>query len=143
MLGQELHVRQGMPHLRPTDQNPSAQTQSLPSPFRRPARPSLPSAEHRNTIVPQFHLKIDFIQHGQINENNYTKAVTLPGGLVFQAQRLLYHSTLGLRVIKKKRRLVKIILCSKFPRSPQEASPTFHGQPRALQVMANCLSRDS
>jgi len=26
------------------------------------------------------------------------------GGLVFKAHRLLYHSTLGLRVIKKKRR---------------------------------------
>jgi len=26
------------------------------------------------------------------------------GGLVFEAQRLLYHSTLGLRVIKKRRR---------------------------------------
>ena len=27
-----------------------------------------------------------------------------PGGLVFRAHRLLYHSTLGSRVIKKKRR---------------------------------------
>ena len=28
------------------------------------------------------------------------------GGLVFKAQRLLYHSTLGLRVIKKKKGFV-------------------------------------
>ena len=28
------------------------------------------------------------------------------GGLVFKAQRLLYHSTLGLRVIKKKKKRV-------------------------------------
>jgi len=27
------------------------------------------------------------------------------GGLVFEAHRLVYHSTLGLRVIKKKKRL--------------------------------------
>ena len=30
------------------------------------------------------------------------------GGLVFKAHRLLYHSTLGLRVIKKKRRKVVV-----------------------------------
>jgi len=30
------------------------------------------------------------------------------GGLVFKAHRLLYHSTLGLRVIKKKRRKVDL-----------------------------------
>ena len=29
------------------------------------------------------------------------------GGLVFKAHRLLYHSTLGLRVIKKKRELLQ------------------------------------
>jgi len=29
------------------------------------------------------------------------------GGLVFKAHRLLYHSTLGLRVIKKRRKNVK------------------------------------
>jgi len=31
----------------------------------------------------------------------YVVTFTLPGGLVFQAHRLLYHSTLGLRVIQK------------------------------------------
>jgi len=30
------------------------------------------------------------------------------GGLVFKAHRLLYHSTLGLRVIKKKRRRCRV-----------------------------------
>ena len=29
------------------------------------------------------------------------------GGLVFKAHRLLYHSTLGLRVIKKKKRVLR------------------------------------
>ena len=33
-----------------------------------------------------------------------TEAQMCQGGLVFKARRLLYHSTLGLRVIKKKRR---------------------------------------
>jgi len=34
--------------------------------------------------------------------NNYVQRFR--GGLVFKAHRLLYHSTLGLRVIKKKKR---------------------------------------
>jgi len=33
------------------------------------------------------------------------KCEAVPKGLVFKAHRLLYHSTLGLRVIKKKRRV--------------------------------------
>ena len=32
-------------------------------------------------------------------------AFRFTGGLVFKAQRLLYHSTLGLRVIKKKKKV--------------------------------------
>ena len=38
---------------------------------------------------------------GQIQEDT-------PGGLVFKAHRVVYHSTLGLRVIKKKRRLTRV-----------------------------------
>ena len=39
-------------------------------------------------------------------ENNYFKEVQwFRGGIVFKAHRRLYHSTLGLRVIKKKKRL--------------------------------------
>jgi len=48
------------------------------------------------------------------------------GGLVFKAQRLLYHSTLGLRVIKKKRNLgleqnsgFKVLDFDRLPQPPQ------------------------
>ena len=37
------------------------------------------------------------------------------GGLVFKAHRLLYHSTLGLRVIKKKKRKVRVSLDVALP----------------------------
>ena len=36
-------------------------------------------------------------------KNNYRKVQRFRGGLVLKARRLLYHSTLGLRVIKKKK----------------------------------------
>jgi len=42
------------------------------------------------------------------------------GGLVFEAHRLLYHSTLGLRVIKKKKRT-----CSSFMTIWRTMSPEF------------------
>ena len=32
------------------------------------------------------------------------------GGLLFKAHRLLYHSTLGLRVIKKKKKTANLVL---------------------------------
>ena len=38
----------------------------------------------------------------QINVQQYR------GGLVFKAHRLVYHSTLGLRVIKKKKELMQV-----------------------------------
>ena len=34
---------------------------------------------------------------------NQRNVKRFPGGLVFKAHRLLYHSTLGLRVIKRER----------------------------------------
>jgi len=49
------------------------------------------------------------------------------GGLVFEAHRLVYHSTLGLRVIKKKRRPPNGGVPRSQPRcagSPRTAPPT-------------------
>ena len=37
------------------------------------------------------------------------EALLFRGGLVFKAHRLLYHSTLGLRVIKKKKEALRIV----------------------------------
>jgi len=43
--------------------------------------------------------------HSEISQHNtwYRNVQRFRGGLVFKAHRLLYHSTLGLRVIKKKK----------------------------------------
>jgi len=42
--------------------------------------------------------------HDELRKNNYfAEMKRFRGGLVFKAHRLLYHSTLGLRIIKKKR----------------------------------------
>jgi len=45
--------------------------------------------------------------HNQF-KNNYRNVKRFRGGLVFQAHRHLYHSTLGLKVMKKKKKLLPI-----------------------------------
>jgi len=42
----------------------------------------------------------------ELSNHTLTAVQRFRGGLVFETHRLLYHSTLGLRVIKKKRRLL-------------------------------------
>ena len=52
------------------------------------------------------------------------------GGLVVKAHGLLYHSTLGLRVIKKKkRRQDEILMCTDLEKVPRTPNPT--GIPRS------------
>ena len=48
-------------------------------------------------------------------------ALRFRGGLVFKAHRRLYHSTLGLRVIKKKKKHLALI--HEDACSPREVSP--------------------
>ena len=44
------------------------------------------------------------------------------GGIVFKAHRLLYHSTLGLRVIKKKKKIKPVLRRVPQARSPSQLS---------------------
>ena len=53
------------------------------------------------------------------------------GGLVFKAHRLLYHSTLGLRVIKKKRRYLRDVLLGL---GKVELVRLLEGRQRALEL---------
>jgi len=47
-----------------------------------------------------------------------------PGGLVFKAHRLVYHSTLGLRVIKKKKK--EPAKTSIFQKQPKQLHTIIH-----------------
>ena len=47
----------------------------------------------RESNLPVLNLRARFVQ----------KRAAVPGGLAFKAHRFLYHSTLGIRVIKKKK----------------------------------------
>ena len=55
------------------------------------------------------------------------------GGLVFKAHRRVYHSTLGLRVIKKKKKKADLVLAPSKP-----ATET----PRNIEIMGMSLSDD-
>jgi len=50
------------------------------------------------------------------------------GGLVFKAYRLLYHSTLGLRVIKKKKKVGMSVVTMAFECVPDRHRPARVGE---------------
>jgi len=43
------------------------------------------------------------LEHQEVHPRQHPHLIRFRGGLVFEAHRLVYHSTLGLRVIKKRR----------------------------------------
>jgi len=53
-----------------------------------------------------------------------------PGGLVFKAHKLWYHSTLGLRAIKKRRRWIWLLIRNIAPLGSYSRT-----MPRALWVL--------
>jgi len=59
--------------------------------------------------------------------------VSRVGGLVFKAQRLLYHSTLGLRVIKKKEEELCVSLDSR--RASNKEEERRRGAPRLERLL--------
>ena len=56
------------------------------------------------------------------------------GGLVFKAHRLLHHSTLGLRVIKKKKKDAEVCNCFRVQGVPRGSGLRVQGCPRELGV---------
>ena len=65
-----------------------------------PAEPDLTDSARLKDPIPTTypHLKAETASVGALSAQNSR------GGLVFKAHRRLYHSTLGLRVIKKKKK---------------------------------------
>jgi len=60
----------------------------------------------------------------------YRNVQRFRGGLVFKAHRLLYHSTLGLRVIKKKKTVILLDACWSFP-TPDKTMYQWFGHPKS------------
>jgi len=73
----------------------------------------------------------------------YINALWFQGGFVFKARRLVYHSTLGLRVIKKKKLRVAVAARgSAFARAapaPKHQGP--HGALRGFRSLIDYMTR--